>query len=470
MLCLFWWTCKSSQFAIPAQFDAVMPFHEGVAPAKKGDQWGFIDTSGSYVIQPQFKELIKTENAKVLILLENGDHAEVVKNKVTGEWELQVPEVNKIEIQTSLGSRFIEKQGDFYVITQTDGFLVSPEYISIQYAGEDVFVGQKNYEGQQLIHADGSVLTPFYDEIDSIIQNGRIRFREDRKFGLLDPEGKVILEPCMWLLEIAGYNIACTKGGKLVLHTDQLEKLSDWEFDRIQYLSSDRWMGVNSDTGLGTICDLQGNQLVKDIYVSNGIMKYGKLPARNNNEKWGYLDHNGAEVIPFTYGYTTSFMSNGAAIFEWRDPARGRLTGVLDTSNTIVLPADEYDEILFHDDGIYTIVKEKKFQLFNEKFEPLSGKFSRPLEYSGNGVYVVYSFKTKLEFERSNWYTGRKAGLKLSKDSHVKGIFSLDGQLLVSASDYQEDDNLPQCREGLVAAKSGKLWGFVKCTSHKSPD
>lgn len=408
MFCLFGWSCKSPQFAITAQFDAVMPFHEGVAPAKKYDLWGFIDTNGIWVIQPQFKEIIKTDKAKVLMVLENGDHAEVIKNKASGAWEIQTAEFNKIEIQSSYGPRYIEKQGGFYVIIDKTGSPISPEYNSIQYAGEDVFVGQKNYEGQHLIHADGRILTPFYDEIDTIIQYGRIRFRKDRKYGLLDPGGKVILEPCMWLLEIAGYNIACTMGGKLVLHTDQLEKLSDWEFDRIQYLSADRWIGVNSDTGLGTICDLEGNQLVKDVFVSNGEMKFGKLPAKNKNEKWGYLDHNGEEVIPFEYGYTTTFMSNGAAIFEMKDPIKGWFKGVLDTTNTILLPADEYDEILFHDDGIYTIVQDKKFQLFNEKFEPLTGKFRRPVEYSGNGVYIVYKFKTKLEFESSNWYTGRK--------------------------------------------------------------
>ncbi|MBK7429060.1 MAG: WG repeat-containing protein [Saprospiraceae bacterium] len=470
MLCLFWCSCKSPHFAIPAQFDAVFPFYEGIAPAKKQDLWGFIDSTGSWIIQPKFKELIKTENGKVLIVLENGDHTEVTKNKESGEWEIKTPEFNKIEIQTASGIRYIEKKGGFYILVEADGTPISSEYISILYAGEDLFVCQKNYEGQQLIHADGSTLTPFYDEIDSIIQYGRIRFREDRKYGLLDPAGKVILEPSMWLLEIAGYNIACTIGGDLELHTDQLQKLSDWKFDRIQYLSADRWMGINSNTGLGTICDLDGNQLVKDIFVSNGEMKYGKLPARNKNEKWGYLDHNGKEVIPFEYGYTTTFMSNGAAIFEMKNPIKGWFKGVLDTTNTILLPADNYDEILYHDDGIYTIVQGKSFQLFNEKFEPLTKKLRRPAEYIGNGVYIVYKLKTKLEFESSNWYTGRKGGLKISREGFVKGIYSLDGQLLVSGNDYNEDDNPPQCNEGFAAAKSGKRWGFVKCNSHKSPD
>ena len=39
---------------IPARFDEVLPFSEGLAAVKVGDLWGYIDTSGKMVIAPQF--------------------------------------------------------------------------------------------------------------------------------------------------------------------------------------------------------------------------------------------------------------------------------------------------------------------------------------------------------------------------------------------------------------------------------
>lgn len=41
--------------AIQEKFDDAKPFYRGFAPVKKGKQWGFIDTSGKWVIQPQYQ-------------------------------------------------------------------------------------------------------------------------------------------------------------------------------------------------------------------------------------------------------------------------------------------------------------------------------------------------------------------------------------------------------------------------------
>jgi hypothetical protein len=469
MLCLFWWSCKSPQFVIPAQFDAVMPFQKGVAPAKKDALWGFIDTNGIWVIKPQFKEIIKTDNAKVLMVLANGDRAELIKNKASAEWEIKTPAAEKIEIQTSLGIRNIVKSGDSYIISDHAEIQISRSlYDSIRYGGDDVFVASKLYEGDLLIHADGRILSPFYNEIDASIQFGRIRFRHEEKYGLMSPSGDVILEPSMWRLEIAGKNIACTRGGKLELHTDKLQKISDLQFDHIQYFLADRWMAVNTDTGIGTIFNAEGKVIAEDIFVSDGVMKFGLIPARIKNETWGYLDYDGKQALDFQCDYTITFWNNGTAGFGKRAESGQMLLGIIDTSANILLPAT-YEDILFNH-GVYTVIKDKKFQLLNEKMEPLTKVFNSPVEYTGDNVYVLYKLKTKLAYQSPNWYLGRKMGIKRYTESKVKGIYALDGQLLVSASDYNEDDLIPQCMEGFVAAKSGKLWGFVKCTSHKSLD
>ena len=45
---------KSGKLVIPLQFNSVSPFVDGVAPASIGNQIGYIDTHGNYIVNPQF--------------------------------------------------------------------------------------------------------------------------------------------------------------------------------------------------------------------------------------------------------------------------------------------------------------------------------------------------------------------------------------------------------------------------------
>ena len=45
---------SSGWFRIAPNFDEVLPFSEGLAAVRSGDQWGFIDTSGNFAIPPRF--------------------------------------------------------------------------------------------------------------------------------------------------------------------------------------------------------------------------------------------------------------------------------------------------------------------------------------------------------------------------------------------------------------------------------
>jgi len=45
---------SSGRFRIAPNFDEVLPFSEGLAAVRSGDQWGFIDTSGNFAVPPRF--------------------------------------------------------------------------------------------------------------------------------------------------------------------------------------------------------------------------------------------------------------------------------------------------------------------------------------------------------------------------------------------------------------------------------
>src|SRR5947209_8379138 len=58
---------KSGKLSIPAQFDDVGKFSEGVAPVKIGNVWGYIDSKGKFVINPQFDVADPFSNGLALV-------------------------------------------------------------------------------------------------------------------------------------------------------------------------------------------------------------------------------------------------------------------------------------------------------------------------------------------------------------------------------------------------------------------
>ena len=44
-------TVKEINTPVVENLDEVTPFHDGLAAVRRGDQWGFIDTSGKLVIE-----------------------------------------------------------------------------------------------------------------------------------------------------------------------------------------------------------------------------------------------------------------------------------------------------------------------------------------------------------------------------------------------------------------------------------
>jgi len=135
---------------------------------------------------------------------------------------------------------------------------------------------------------------------------------------------------------------------------------------------------------------------------------------------------------------------------------------LIDTRGQLVLPA-VYDEIKWHQDGIYTVVQGKTIQLLDEKLNPLGEKIKKPMEYIGQGVYVIYSAQRSLKYQKSNWYTGNKARLYWSRDLNISAVYSLDGQLLLDGKEALENEPFPVVSEGFGAAKKNGRWGFVKC-------
>jgi hypothetical protein len=453
---------QSPVFHIEPQFEAVMQFNQGIAAVSQNGLWGFIDTAGKWVINPQFIDVILSED-KVYSVADSLDNLfQILKSETTDVWQILPFQYKKEKVKTSLGLMTIFKENEkFGLKDNKEKTILEAIYDKITYIGENLFIINEMYKGDQLIGANGKKLTDFYDEITPEIQFNRIRFRHDEKYGLLSKEGKVILKPCMWLLEIVGHHIACTIGGDYVLHTDQLKPLSDFKFDRVIHLENGHWMAKGREFNNSKIFDENARIIAENISISDGKMMFGRIPVQITQDEWGYIDSWGKQVMPQTFEYVESFWSNGNAIF-WKSGTNGpNRRGLIDTLGNVVLDPI-YDEILWHPDGVFMVTKDRTIQLLDSKFRPITKKSKNLLEYVGNGIYLKFKMTWTLSYQKSNWYTGDKSKIYKDKNHKVTGVYAINGALLVTEKDYDEEEPLPVLSEGFTAAKKGKFWGFVK--------
>lgn len=459
-------SCQSPSFHIEPQFDAVQAFAQGIAAVQEGGKWGFIDTTGAWVIKPRFVKAELGEGKLYRVTDESKLVLEIRKASENSSWEALQPLEKSTPVETTVGIRFIFENNNRWGIRNKEGnTLVAPQFDSIHYLGTDLFSAFISLQGYCLLNAEGKERSAYFQEIGTEIQFGRIRFRDNDRYGLMTPNGKIITPASWWRLEIVGHHIACSKGGQLQLCSDRLEKLSDFLFDEVIYLDEQHWLAKIRDTGQGRIFNVAGQVVKSDVEFSDGQLMHGMLPVKNAaTQKWGYINSRGEEVIPFTFTYVESFWPNGKAIFLGPDQNGNLKKGLIDTMGKVVQPAI-FDEILWNQDGIYTVVHGKTMQFLDEKLNPLGEKTKKPLEYIGQGVCVVYSEKKSLKFQKSNWYTGDKARLYWSRDLKISAVYSLDSQLLLDGKEALENEPFPVVSEGFGAAKKNGHWGFVKCNT-----
>ena len=460
--CSFLSCSKPQIFQISPQFEAVLPFKNGIAAVSQNGLWGIINTEGKWVITPQYKQATLPNDAVYLLTNQANETFQVVKSALSGEWQTLPFEEKNIITNTSLGSRTLFKEGNKYgLIDEKNKLILEAVYDTITYIGEDLFIAHNN-NGDQLIHASGKKLTPIYAEISPEIKFDRIRFRQNEQYGILSKDGTVILKPSWWLLEIVGRNIiACTEGGDYTLHTDQLKQLSDFKFSYITFLENGNWLARAREEGICKIFDADGKLIAEDITASDGKMMFGMLPAKINKTGWTYIDSWGKQTLPKNFDFVETFWPNGKAIFIKPNGISPNNKGLIDTLGNVVLEPI-YEEISWHPDNVYTVIKDRTIQFLNAEFKPITKPSKTLIEYIRNGVYSRYKTTSSVAFQKSNWYTGDKAKIYIDRDHKLIGVYATNGELLISAKDYKEEEPLPAVSEGLVAAKKGNLWGFVK--------
>ncbi len=379
---------KKGMVVIPLKFDRLGSFNNGLATATMNRKSGFINKSGQWVIPPKYESCGPFTNGMAVVGI---DGREGVINK-SGKWILPLAEM---ELSHFSGELFVAKVHDKYGILDTHGKWLMDTVLSSIYSYED-------YLGE----------------------NSPIRVKKDGLYGFIDRKGAYIIEPRYENISNSGQvNIMCVK---VVDGNAQ---------------GGSRW----------GLVDLNKKMEITEIkYQELGEYGEGCIPFAYNN-KVGYLDTEGREIIPGIYESGWEF-KYGLAIVQ----SDGKMM-LINKENQVV--SERYDFILTLENGFYAANNGGTWEedMWQEKGEIKGGKYGL-MDRKGKALTEV----------KYDYFENFSEGIAIVKSDGIPGILDTLGNEKLFP-DYQSVLSL---HEGLAAVYSGGeyneqgeldggKWGFI---------
>lgn len=292
-------------------------FSQSLFPFKKGEVWGYIDSTGKEIIAPQFpmagffyeglayvqigealgyidftgKEVIKAQypaaynfNEGFASVMEDEDWGSI---NAKGEMVIEPIYASPFMFHNGL-ARFKQERGLFstYGFFDTKGdTVIYPQFEKVGEFSEGLCMASKDGYKYGYINTKGEwVIEPIfeigasmkiggeYDFSDKNFSGGYVAVQKDNKYGVMDKTGKIVLDYKFAFIGKFSEGLAPAKMDSLYGYID----------------SKGKW-----------IIKPQFNGAEK---FTHGLAAVSKGPFME--ELWGFIDRNGKEIIPLTiYGY-----------------------------------------------------------------------------------------------------------------------------------------------------------------------
>jgi len=359
---------KGYKLVVAGSFDFAKDFSEGLAPVKVGGKWGFIDTTGKMVIEPQFNPKQAQFNSYF-----SDDLVAVNFNDGT---------VNGFDSNSPANTKwgFADKSGRIVINPNFDGDYFNPPHFSeglaviaagvpggaeMSFEIPGIKFGYLDKAGRFAIEPKFEKAFEFNDGVASVRING--------KWGFIDKRGQFVIEPIYDQAYRFSEGLSPVTLNERTFFIDKSGKrVNDKDFPALSALSD----GLASIivTGKTGFVDRFGKVLIEPQFDSNSWVNMGAdfseglclIEFGNNggtgigdilSGKFGYINKTGAIVINPKFGFSSSF-KNGIAKVEFNGKA-----GYIDKSGKFVIPP-QFSEAGDFNDGVALV----QFNQFGKYF------------------------------------------------------------------------------------------------------
>lgn len=410
----------------------------------KDNKYGVINSTGDYIIDPSYAEMIVIPNNKVGVFICTYDI-----NYETGEYKTSVINEKNEQIFTEYDKVEVISNKD-----KSNNLWYEEDALKVQKDGK---YGLINFQGKEILAID-------YEEIVAVSEiKNSFKIKKDNKYGIVDSEGKVIIEPQYADIDILGTDnksgfIVKNDSGKFGIVDYSNNQVLEIRYDSIEKIYGNDLYVVtvdgqqkvvnkeNSDvltTGFDSIKQILKNQENAVIFVKNN--------------KYGVMNLSGEVLIEAQYD-SLEESKIGTFIAKKDDKY-----GIINISNEEKI-AFQYNSIVYNEKADIYIAEDGNFNsnILDNTFEiKISGILIELNDVKGylklriNDEYKYYNFKFE-EKQELDIFPNRT--LFLSKKDGKYGYVNKEGKVVV---DYIYDDAIEQNDYGFVAVKKDGKWGSI---------
>ena len=337
---------KSGALVIPLNYQDAKSFSENLAPIKKNDKWGYINKTGAVIIPFQYKNAYTFAEGLAIADKEITDKD---GNKKTRYGYIDKTGKTILPFKYTYATNFHKLPSGSHTIVKDE----SDKYLLIDKTGKTIFDFKYNSEDEDIYPVSAEWLQ---NEIK--LNYGRGYSKE---YGIYDPALKSFLVKPEYSdltkVEHDGHYLVENYPLKGIYKYKEIVP-ANYNFiidqDSLYYAV---YKGTETDNGIKdgkfSFYNYNGNKLTKyedkESYDDMTIFKEN-LARVKRNEKYGYINKKGEEIIPLEYDSAGVFSSGIAVAFK------GGKAGAINNKNETIIPF-EYDQLGAFVDGIalYTV-------------------------------------------------------------------------------------------------------------------
>jgi hypothetical protein len=301
--------------------------NEPLLPFSFSGNWGFMDSSGYVVINPDYSMVSEFQDGL----------ARVVSYSKTGFVNLKGEEVVKPYYDSASdftqGFSVVSESGSYGIIDRRGNTVVSVSYDSLSIAGENTFIQYRSDRCGYLTRMGEPLSDSSFSSCGQMI-NGFSICSNGIGFGVIRNDGRLVLQ-CVF---------------------KDIKRISDSRFS------------ISNGDGYA-LADTGGNILTQFTFDAIGEFSSG-LAAASIGGRFGYIDQRGRTKIPFIFQALEGFPHFAKFSGGYAAISLAGAFGVADTTGNIVI-ADSFDRIDLLENGfamVYDSTKGGLLEIGNERF------------------------------------------------------------------------------------------------------
>lgn len=323
-------------------------FGQSLLPFVQNKLWGYMDTTGKVVIEPEFP--------------------------MAGFFQEGLAYV---QIDNALG--YINEKGDVVILPEY------PAATSFLNGLASVMID----EDWMVINKDGEIVMDSYFARPMVFTDGLAKFKLEMglrsKYGFINIYGDTVIYPryemasdfseglCMATIDGSNYGYIDTKGDWVIQPEFELGVLMkvNGEYDFKDKNFSNGYIAVAKNNKYGLI-DKSGKFILDYSFDFIGSFSEGLSPAKKG-EKYGYIDLKGKWIIKPIYSSAEKFNNGLAAVSE--GPLFESKYGFINSKGKVIIPINieryynMYEEMKFWEGFVPCYTKEGVFGYINRKGE-----------------------------------------------------------------------------------------------------